>query len=121
MIIIDLNTLRNIASRFDKKFAFNSQKSKMYKKAKFDSMFHFLSRVAYYENMINSFTNLPILVVCSFIRFVFYHLALCLVTSHNKYKNIYLSVILRFDNILLLLLNAVICYLSLPQLTFLEK
>ena len=57
MIIIDLNTLRNIASRFDKKFAFNSQKSKMYKKAKFDSMFHFLSRVAYYKNMINSFTN----------------------------------------------------------------
>ena len=59
MIIIDLNTLRNIASRFDKKFAFNSQKSKMYKKAKFDSMFHFLSRVAHYKNIINQivFTN----------------------------------------------------------------
>ena len=62
MIIIDLNTLRNIASRFDKKFAFNSQKSKMYKKTKFYSMFHFLSRVAYYKNMINQidFNNFPI-------------------------------------------------------------
>jgi len=77
-------------------------------------MFHLLSREAYYKNMINSFTYLPILAVCSFIRFVFYHLALCLVSSHHYYKNIYFSVILRFDNILLPFPSQCTYLLSLP-------